>query len=158
MLSPRETALLSTWERERRSHITQDELRALLGPRVAIRVIQGMTRKGILERVGPGIYTIHPLRSLNRPRATSAVVATAALLADEPYYLGGWWTFSLHHLTQQVFAHLLDAYVTRKRNPRTFGSAHVTFHVLPPTAFEYGIITPLIEGTSIAVSNPERTI
>jgi predicted transcriptional regulator of viral defense system len=156
-LSSLETRLLATWERERRSRVTIDDLRQILGPDMR-SVVDGLVQKGLLERIAPGLYLIHPLRSLSRPRSVSAAIVAAALLAGEPYYLGGWWAFSLHRLSQQMYASLLDAYVTRERRHRQLKGARLVFHVLPPTAFGYGIATVTLEGAAVNASNAERTV
>jgi predicted transcriptional regulator of viral defense system len=156
-LSSLETGLLSAWERERRSRVTIGELRQLLGPETR-NVVTGLVEKSLLERIAPGLFLIHPFRSLSRPRAVSAPVVAAALLADEPYYLGGWWAFSLHRLTQQVYGSIVDAYATRERRPRRLRTAKLVFHVLPRAAFEYGIETIVLEGMDVRVSDAERTI
>lgn len=156
-LSSLETGLLAAWERERKSRVTLGELRQILGPDTRVAV-NGLVQKGLLERIAPGLFLIHPFRSLSRPRAVSSAVVAAALLADEPYYLGGWWAFSLHRLTQQMYGALLDAYVTRERRPRRLRSATLIFHVLPQTAFTYGIATIALEGTDVCVSDAERTL
>lgn len=156
-LSSLEIALLATWERERKHRISISELRQRLG-RDARGVVSDLVQKGLLERISPGLYLIHPFRSLSRPRAVSAPVVAAALLADEPYYLGGWWAFTLHRLAQQVYGSLLDAYVTRERRPRRLRSVRLVFHVLPSTAFDYGIETVRIEETDVRVSDADRTV
>lgn len=156
-LSGLETRLLATWERERRSRVTIDDLRQILGSDLR-SVVDGLVRKGLLERIAPGLYLIHPFRSLSRPRSVSAPVVAAALLAGEPYYLGGWWAFSLHRLSQQMYASLLDAYVARERRHRQLKGSRLVFHVLPPTAFAYGIATVMVEGTAVNASDAERTI
>jgi predicted transcriptional regulator of viral defense system len=156
-LSSLETRLLATWERERRSRVTVDDLRQILGPDMR-SVVDGLVQKSLLERIAPGLYLIHPLRSLSRPRSVSAAVVAAALLVGEPYYLGGWWAFSLHRLSQQMYASLLDAYVTRERRHRQIKGAKLIFHVLPPTAFAYGIATVMLEGTAVNASDAERTV
>lgn len=157
-LSGRETALLATWERERARRVTLRELRDLLGPSAARETAKGLVRKGLLERVAPGIFLIHPLRSLARRQAISSAVATAAILAEEPYYLGGWWALSLHRLRQQFYSSRLDAYVTRERRSRVLSGARIVFHVLPGAAFTYGVQTVTFEGTAVQVSDPERTV
>lgn len=156
-LTSLETELVAAWERERRVWITLSELRERLGDATRATV-QGLIQKGLLERIAPGRYLIHPFRSLGRQRAVSSAVTAAALLADEPYYLGGWWAFSFHRLTQQVYGSLLDAYVTRQRRPRLLHAVRLVFHVLPPAAFEYGIEMATIEAMSVRVSDPERTL
>lgn len=150
--------LLSVWERERKGRVTLDELRQALGPSTARSIIAGLVRKGLLERIAPGVYLIHAFRSLARPHRISSAVAAAALLADEPYYLGGWWALSQHRLSQQVYASLLDAYTTRERRSRTLGPARVAFHVLPASAFSYGIEPVTLEGAEVRVSDVERTV
>lgn len=156
-LSSLEIALLTTWERERKHRISIRELRQRLGDD-ARGVVSALVQKGLLERIAPGLYLIHPFRSLSRTRAVSAPVVAAALLADEPYYLGGWWAFTLHRLTQQVYGSLLDAYVTRERRSRRLRSVRLVFHVLPSTAFDYGIETIRIEETDVHASDAERTV
>jgi len=156
-LSGQEAALLSGWERERRLRVTSDELQRLLGSSTG-RIVAGLIRKGLLERIAPGVYVIHPFRSLGHPRTFSSAVLLSALLADEPHYLGGWWAFSLHRLSQQLYSSVIDAYVTRERRPRRLGSARAIFHVVPPTALAYGIESIMIEATSVRVSDAERTV
>jgi predicted transcriptional regulator of viral defense system len=156
-LSSFESGLLAAWERERRSRVTIGELRQLLGPETR-NVVAGLVEKSLLERIAPGLFLIHPFRSLSRPRAVSAPVVAAALLADEPYYLGGWWGFSFHRLTQQLYGSILDAYVTREHRPRRLHTARLVFHVLPKDALEYGIQNIGMEGTDVHVSDAERTL
>ena len=156
-LSSPETGLLAAWERERRSRVTIGELRQLLGSETR-SVVSSLLEKGLLERIAPGLFLVHPFRSLSRPRAVSAPVVAAALLADEPYFLGGWWAFSVHRLTQQVYGSILDAYAIREHRPRRLRTASLVFHVLPKAAFEYGIETIAVEGTDVRVSDAERTI
>ena len=156
-LSGVETRLLTGWERERKRSITLAELRHLLGP-TARATTAGLIQKGLLERIAPGLYLIHPFRSLGRPRAVSSSVVAATLLADEPYYLGGWWTFTVHRLSQQMVISLVDAYITRERRSRRLRLAKLDFHVLPRHAFTYGIETISVEGIEVRVSDAERTV
>ena len=156
-LSPSEIALLVAWERERKRVITLAELRERLGPR-ARSTIDSLVTKRLLERIAPGRYLIHPFRSLGRRRAVSAPVVAAALLADEPYYLGGWWAITIHHLSQQQYGSLLDAYVTRQHRQRRLHSAVLVFHVLAPDAFAYGIVIIQVEDVPVRVSDDARTL
>jgi predicted transcriptional regulator of viral defense system len=116
------------------------------------------TGEGLLERIAPGLFLIHPFRSLSRPRAVSAPVVAAALLSDEPHYLGGWWAFSVHRLTQQVYGAILVAYAIRERRSWRLRTARLVFHALPTAAFVFGIDTITVEGTDVRVSDAERTI
>lgn len=157
VLSPTETALLIAWERERKRFITLAELRERLGPQ-ARSTIDGLIEKRLLERIAPGRYLIQPFRSFGHRRAVSAPVIAAALLADEPYYLGGWWGVTIHHLSQQQYGSLLDAYVTREHRRRRLHAAVLIFHVLSPDAFTYGIEIIRVEDVPVRVSDAARTL
>jgi len=156
-LSPKETALLAAWERERTRFITLAELRERLGTQTR-STVDGLVEKRLLERIAPGRYLIHPFRSIGRRRATSAPVIAAALLADEPYYLGGWWAVTIHRLSQQQYGSLLDAYVTRQHRQRHLHSAVLIFHVLSPDAFAYGIVVIQVEDILVRISDAARTL
>lgn len=156
-LSARETTLLASWERERRSRISLYELQRLVGhtaPLVATR----LAAKGVLERVGRGIYAIRPLRAVPQRASSSAPVLVAHLLAGTPYYLGGLWGLTYHRLSTQQYTASLDAFVTSARRPRTLGHARIVFHVLRPAALAYGTTTATLEGVKIVVSDAERTL
>jgi hypothetical protein len=73
------------------------------------------------------VYLVHPFRTLHRPQTVSAALATAMLLADESYYLGGLWAFTLNRLSEQVYSSAIDAFVTREYRARTLGNARVKF-------------------------------
>jgi predicted transcriptional regulator of viral defense system len=121
-------------------------------------MVDGLVRKRLLERIAPGRYLIHPFRSLGQRRAVSAPVIAAALLADEPYYLGGWWAVTIHRLSQQQFGSLLDVYVTRQHRERRLRSVVLTFHVLSPDALTYGIDIVQIEDVPVRISDAARTL
>lgn len=157
-LSRREVQLLSEWERARRSLITIQDIRDRVGAQSARNVTSGLVRKGGLQRVRPGVYLVRPFRTIGRPSAPSTAVALEALLHDQPHYLGGLWALSFHRLTEQRYDSILDAFVTRRLAARRIGAARVRFHVLEPTAFEYGIVDSMIEGVAVRVSDPERTV
>jgi predicted transcriptional regulator of viral defense system len=156
-LSSLETGLLASWERERKRFIDLRELRDTLGPATRATVAS-LVEKRLLERIAPGLYLIHRFRTLARPGSVSSPVIAAVLLAAEPYYLGGWWALSFHHLTQQLYGSIVDAYVTRERRPRQLHSARLVFHVLSPAAFDYGIEMTTIEEARVQVSDAERTL
>jgi hypothetical protein len=132
-MSAIETGLLAVWERERRSRVTIGELRQLLGAETR-NVVTGLVEKSLLERIAPGLFLIHPFHSLSQPRAVSAPVVAAALLSDEPYYLGGRWAFSVHRLTQQVYGSIVDADAIREHRPRRLRTARLVSHVLQVTS------------------------
>lgn len=157
-LSRLETGLLAGWQRAGRARVTLDDI-ALAAPEhdpsaVAARLVA----KGLLYRLGPGVFLVRALRTAGRPWSPTAVAAAAALLAEEPYYLGGWWALSFHRLSQQVYASVLDAFVTRRRRRREVPGTRILFHILPMDAFTWGINQVLIEDQPVRVSDPERTV
>jgi predicted transcriptional regulator of viral defense system len=157
-LSQREVAFLAGWERERRKYVTSEDLRALAGAPAARAVASALVRKGVLQRIGKGLYLVRPLRSLLRPTRPSSPFVLGVLLHSEPYYLGGRWALAHHGLTGQQVVSLLDAFVTRRRPPRTLAGARVKFHVLPRRLIEHGLTSVDIEGIPVRVSDLERTL
>src|SRR5262245_39739514 len=98
-LSVRERRLLVSWERSRTSRVTRADLVGLVGADRASYVTKALIRKGVLRRVGRAVFLVVPIRAQERPTIPSPAVEAAALLGDEPYYLGGLWAFSFHRLS-----------------------------------------------------------
>jgi predicted transcriptional regulator of viral defense system len=149
---------LANWERERRVSVTIDDIRRRVGSGPAKDVARFLVKKGVLRRVSRGIYIVQPLRSLLRPTTVSSAVTVAILLQARPYYLGGLWAFTFHRLTSQQYVSALDAFVARRMPNRRLGAARVTFHVVRPGRLKYGIANASIDGMSVNVSDPERTL
>jgi predicted transcriptional regulator of viral defense system len=156
-LSEREARALAAWERQRKRFVTFKEIEATLGD-AARWFVHRLATKGHLERIGKGIYVIHPLRSLGRRPATTSVVAADVLLSHQQHYFGGWWALSAHRLTQQLHGAVVDAFVLKPRKPRALGNAQLRFHKVHPDAFDYGLTSLIIEERPIALSDPERTL
>jgi predicted transcriptional regulator of viral defense system len=157
-LSRVETSLLASWERSGRAHVTSDQILADVPDHDPYVLASSLVRKGLLHRVAPGVFLIRAMRTAGRPWSPTAVAATAALLANETYYLGGWWALSFHRLTQQVYGSVLDAFVSRRRRRREVPGTRTVFHVLPQSAFTWGVEETLIESERTMVSDRERTI
>src|SRR5262245_10189970 len=130
-LSRREVRLLSDWERERRSTVTIRDIEQRVGESAAADVAYELVRKGALQRLRRGSFLVRPFRTITRAAQPSTPVIAEALLRDEPHYLGGLWAFSFHHLTEQLYASILDAFVTHRLTSRQLGAGRVRFHVLP---------------------------
>jgi predicted transcriptional regulator of viral defense system len=157
-LAKREVALLARWERERRIAITLDELKEQVGDARAANVAYELVRKQVLQRIRRGSYIIRPLRTLLRPAIHSTPVLAAALLRDEPYYLGGLWAVSFHRLSEQRYASVVDAFVSHRLAPRRLGAGRVRFQMRRPSILRYGVATSEIEEMPVRVSDPERTV
>jgi len=157
-LSRREVALLAGWERERRVSVTLEDIREKVGANVARDVASRLVAKKALERIERGKYLVRPLRSMSRPTAASAAVQAAASLQGEPYYLGGLWALTFHRLTEQQFVSVLDAFVARRRGSRQLAGARLVFHRVSPERLTYGTMAAEVEGMSVRLSDPERTL
>jgi predicted transcriptional regulator of viral defense system len=157
-LSRREVALLAGWERERRASVTLDDIRHAVGVLVARDVASRLVAKKALERIGAGRYLVRPLRTMSRPTATSAPVKAAVLLQGEPYYLGGLWALTFHRLTEQQYVSVLDAFVARRHSSRRLGGARLVFHRVNSKRLGYGKVATDLEGMSVQLSDPERTL
>ena len=117
-----------------------------------------LVRKGVLDRIRPGLYAVRPFRAMARPWTLPSLVAVELLLAGERHYIGGLAAFTLHRLTQQQYAFVVDAFTTSFRRPRRLGEAEIRFHRRKPSLFESGLTTNEIDGTQVVVSDPERTV
>jgi predicted transcriptional regulator of viral defense system len=157
-LSRREVALLAGWERERRISVTLEDLRKTVGASVARDVASRLVAKKVLERIGRGRYLVRPLRTLSRPTVVSAAVQAAVLLQGEPYYLGGLWALTFHRLTEQQYVSALDAFVARRQNSRRLAGARLALHRVSPKRLAYGTVATDLEGMSVQLSDPERTL
>ena len=157
-LSSLEVELLSTWERERRSLLTTEQIRQVLGPGAARRVASSLVRKHVLARVGRGTYWVRPFRSILRETAPSPVTVAAALLSDERYYLGGRWALTFHRLSRQQYISVIDAFVTRRHAPINLPASKLAFHVIPSAGMSYGLDQIAFDGIQVVMSDVERTL
>ena len=151
-------ALLAGWERERRVSVTIEDIRKTVGASVARDVASRLVAKRALERVGRGKYLVRPLRSQSRPTTASAALQAAVLLQGEPYYLGGLWALTFHRLTEQQYVSVLDVFVDRRHPSRRLGGARLVFHRVSAERLDYGSLVTDIEGMSVRISDPERTL
>jgi predicted transcriptional regulator of viral defense system len=85
-------------------------------------------------------------------------VQAAVLLQGEPYYLGGLWALTVHRLTEQQYVSVLDAFVSRRRRSRRLGGARLVFHPTGSERLGYGNVASDLEGMSVQLSDPERTL
>jgi predicted transcriptional regulator of viral defense system len=157
-LSKRERALLSEWERARKTSVALGEIGREVGEPVARVVASTLVRKGVLDRIRPGLYAVRPFRAVARPWTLPSLVAVELLLAGEPHYVGGLAAFTLHRLTQQQHASVIDAFIMSFRRPRRLGEAEVRFHRRKASVFASGLTRVEIGGTQVVVSDPERTV
>jgi predicted transcriptional regulator of viral defense system len=156
-LSPSETALLSEVDRRELTILTSADARHILGGS-GPKVVSEMARKGIVDRVGRGIYVVRPLRAFGRPWGLTAIVAVEHSLAGQDHYFGGLAALTLHRLSEQSYSSVIDVYVPSRRRGRTVANARVHFHRVPPQRIEIGLATLLLEAVPVKVSDPEKTL
>jgi predicted transcriptional regulator of viral defense system len=157
-LTPRETAVLAWADRARRTRLTVREMAEVIGLSAAPKTASSLARKGVLDRVGRGVYVVRPLRAVAAPWSISALAAVAALLEGQRYYVGGPAALALHRLTTQAYGSVVDVFVTGHRRARELGGARVVFHEAPPDLFGLGLTAIPIEGAPLSVSDAERTL
>jgi len=157
-LSSRERLALAEWERARVSRVTRADVAARWGNDKVDKITSALVRKGALRRVGQGIFLVVPLRAQAKPSASSAAVTVAALLQDEPYYLGGLWALTYRRLTPQQYAAQMEAFVVRSHQPRTLANARVRFHRVLESRIAKLSERASVEGASVHVSTREGTL
>lgn len=139
--------------------MTIDEIAADIGATTARKAAATLVRKGVLDRVGRGIYAVRPFRAISGAWMQSALVAVSLLLTDQSYYVGGPAALSLHRLTQQVYGSIVDVFIEGHRRARELSNAEIVFHqVFNRDAFDFGLSVVRIEGAEVVVSDPERTL
>ncbi len=157
-LTPRETAVLAWADRVRRTRLTVRDMAEAVGPSAAPKTASSLARKGVLDRVGRGVYVVRPLRAIAAPWSISTFAAVAALLEGQRYYVGGPAALTLHRITTQAYGSVVDVFVMGHRRPRELGGARIVFHTATPGTLDYGVTTIQIEGNALSLSDPERTL
>lgn len=158
-LSRRETGVLAWADEHRTDRVDTRDIGELLGGDIiAHKTLSSLTTKGLLDRVGRGIYVVRPLRAAGGPWMVSALVAVAHLMAGSTYYVGGRTALSLHHLTSQTYGAVVDVYVPRQRRQRMVAQATIVFHQVDEDLFTFGLDTRIVEKARVVISDPERTL
>jgi predicted transcriptional regulator of viral defense system len=117
-----------------------------------------MSRKGLLDRVRRGIYTVRPLRAAGRPWSISALTTVEQALHDQPHYIGGLAALTIHRLTEQLHASVIDVFITQRRAQHTLPNAKVRFHRVRAEEIAVGLAPVMIEHVSVKMSDPEKTL
>lgn len=157
-LTSRETAVLAWADRARQTRVTVSDVAEAVGTAAAAKTAASLARKGVLDRVGRGVYVVRPLRAVAAPWSASTLALVAALLEGERYYVGGPAALTLHRLTTQAYGSIVDVFVERRRRTRELNRARVVFHPTPGWAFDDGLTKVTVEGSDLRVSDPERTL
>ena len=157
-LTSRETAVLQWADKGGRARVTTGDLQALFGDRAGIKVASSLARKGVLDRVGRGVYTLRPLRALASPWSSPSLVAVAHLFGDMRYYVGGPAAMALHGFTTETLTSHVDVFSKAHRRAREVGGVQLVFHRAGEWAFGFGLSRVEVAGVPVTVSDPERTV
>ena len=125
---------------------------------MALKVVSSLAKKGVLDRVGHGVYLVRPLRAIGRPWAISAFVAVEQSLLGTPHYIGGLGALGIHRLSEQIYSSVVDVFSPTYKPPQILASAKIRFHRMPENEIPIGKMTVLVEHLPIHVSDPERTL
>ena len=156
-LSPSELALLSDLDRRHQTRITTGEAKDVVGS-AAAKVVASMARKGILDRVVRGTYVMRPLRALGRPWSLSAYTAVEQALGGKQHYIGGLAALTVHRLTSQIHASVVDVFLVGRRTPTIIANARIRFHSVSAAELEIGLAPVIVEQVPVWMSDPERTL
>ncbi len=157
-LAPTEAALLAWADEQERRRITADDAARFVSRPRAYALLSSLARKGLLTRVGPGVYLTRPLRALGRQRTPTGLAMVALLFGADDYYVGGRTAASVHHLTTQRFHSLLDVYTDAPIYVKRLGSARLVLHPLPRVGAGDGMVTTTAQDITVRISDPERTL
>jgi predicted transcriptional regulator of viral defense system len=72
--------------------------------------------------------------------------------------MGGLIALTLHRLTDQQHASLIDAFVLRRRKQRIIANATVRFHASKANRIVVGTTHVQVENVAVSVSDPEKTL
>lgn len=156
-LSSSEVTLLSELDRRHQTRITTGEAKDIVGT-AAAKVVAGMARKGVIDRVGRGIYVIRPLRAVGRPWSVSAYAAVEQALSGKRHYIGGLAALTVHRLTAQMHASVVDVFLAGRMTPQIIANARIRFHSVPASELEIGLASVIVEQVPVWMSDPERTL
>jgi predicted transcriptional regulator of viral defense system len=156
-LTDSELTLLAHLDRKREKRITAAEANLIIGPD-ATRKLAAMANKGVLDRVGRGVYVPRPLRAMGRPWSISALVAVEQLLQQTPHYIGGLAALTIHRLTEQLYASTVDVFLSGRRYPRTLANAKVRFHSVDRNELAIGVVLVSVEEVDVRISDREKTV
>ena len=157
-LSKRERGLLGQWERARTKSVRLEEIARAVGVARLGWWPRRWCARACSTAFGPGCTRFRPFRAMARPWTLPSLVAVELLLAGEPHYVGGLAAFTLNRLTQQQHTSIVDVFVTSFRRPRRLGEAEIVFHRRKVEVFQSGLTRIEVDGTAVAVSDPERTV
>ena len=157
-LGPLEAELIFTLERKGITVFTVDDARDLLdaSDETLWKVLHKLTRKGRVQRIKRGIYTLVPAKAGYQPKWTEQVYTFLEDILHE-YYVGYWTAMSHWNMTEQTPRTVFVATTQRNRNFTYNDAVPIHFVTLNPRKL-YGWVYAAAGGHRFRVSNPEKTV
>ncbi len=161
-LGVRALALLERWEADGTRLVTQDEIRAAMGPDTTEAAAKKMTfslrHKGFLQAVGRGVYVVQPLAWMGTT-AADAATAVAALSSRGVKYYAGFDTAAGHYGWHPESYGVITVGIpsgTRPRMPVVEG-VRIRAVTVPESTFSLGVQTDRWRGQILPMSGRELT-
>jgi len=142
--------VVSTSDAARREEITHNH---------AAKLLHALHRKGLLTRVGRGIYAVASPTSLaeNTPTVDPyRVIDQLMKLLGIPYYIGFASAVHLHGASDEI-PFTIQVATVRQRRPLRVAATPIKFHQVAADRF-FGIVRVRQSGEFVSVSDPEKTL
>lgn len=159
-LQGRGAILLAAFAARQPAVFTIDEAARELGVehKAAGDLLWRLARLGWLVRHRVGVYEIAPIWATAESPAAAPRFASLSAWVPRPFYVGFLSAFEIHGWLRQPVVGRIILAVDRQQRATRSGSDRITWVVLRPDAFAWGITTRWIDGAEVRVSDPERTI
>jgi len=157
-LGPLEAELIFTLERKSTTVFTVEDARNLLdAPDETLwKILHKLTRKGRIQRVKRGTYTLVPARAGYKPKWTEQAYILLEDMLNE-YYVGYWTAMSHWNMTEQNPRTVFVATTQRNRNFTYNDSVPIQFVTLNPRKL-FGWVYAAAGDKKFRVSDPEKTV
>ena len=158
-LSRRERELISSFSANEKIIVNAEDVVQIrnCSSETANQILNRLTRKGWLQRIKRGVYSVVPISSLS---ATPIVEETWSLVTKvfEPAYISGWSAAEHWSLTEQIFNSIsLVSQKFQRKSMQKIGGVNCKVWVRKPEFF-FGITTIWFGSNKVDVANPSRLI
>lgn len=158
-LSRKERELISLFSANEKVIISADDIieNRHCSRETANQILNRLTRKGWLQRIKRGRYSIVPLSSLS---ATPMVEESWSLAAHvfEPAYISGWSAAEHWDLTEQIFNTIsLVTQKSQRKSVQKIGGVKCRVLVKKPTQF-FGLKTIWFGSNKVQIADPSRLL
>jgi len=158
-LSAQERQFMSYFSANETQTVTVEDILSLQpGKReTANQILRRLSKKGWLQRLKRGIYTLVPLSS----SSSTPVVENALLLAMDifkPAFISGWTAAEHWNLTEQIFNSISVITTTpQRKTEQVLGNCKFRTRTIPKSLF-FGAKTVWFGSKSVEIADPSRTL